>query len=508
MSDLIEVLFKGNRKEFFRWEDVVPPPSPKTHVIVEGDRGEDMGQVHTIGDLAEKRFAGVAHGAAVGEATRRVIRTASRDEVKRAQALLDENEATRRAAMTHVRELGLQMKITDADWQWDHRKLTLYFTAEKRVDFRTLVRDLAAQFKARIELKQIGVRDEAKRLDGVGRCGRQYCSASWLPDLRPVNLGVAKDQKLSLNPTQISGACGRLMCCLRYEHEFYAASRKRFPKEGKILVTSKGEEKVMSNDIFHDRVTLRAVDGESRILTLAELRAETTSWVPNVTDDAGAADASLDSGDEGMLVHDDAPRRGERTRVPPQTERSLKVLQPVPAPVLTPAVAASRIEEQLLAERKAAEQRTAEQRLAEQRLAEQLHAEQKAAELKAAELPTAEQLNAAPRVTELKGTELKDTELKGTELKGAELNAAERRATEMRSADPRAAEPPSAGTGGSRADDGGDADEGDDDEDGDGGADASAESGDAPKRRRRRGRRGGRRGRGNRPPSSGDAAPQ
>jgi hypothetical protein len=143
------------------------------------------------------------------------------------------------------------------------------------VDFRALVRDLAAQFKTRIELKQIGVRDEAKRLSGVGRCGREYCSASWLPDLRPVNLGVAKDQKLSLNPQQISGACGRLMCCLRYEHEFYVQSRRKFPKEGKILVTSKGEEKVIACDIFHERVTLRTADGDTRVVGLAELKGET-----------------------------------------------------------------------------------------------------------------------------------------------------------------------------------------------------------------------------------------
>ena len=230
MSDLVEVAFKGNRKEFFRWENVVPPPAPRTHVIVEGDRGEDLGQVHAVGEHAEKRYAGVAHGSELAPATRRIVRVAKPDEVQQAMALVEENESTRRAAMAQARALGLQMKVTDADWQWDHRKLTLYFTAEKRVDFRTLVRDLAAAFKARIELKQIGVRDEAKRLDGIGRCGRQYCSASWLPDLRPVNLGVAKEQKLSLNPTQISGACGRLMCCLRYEHEFYVQSRKRFPR--------------------------------------------------------------------------------------------------------------------------------------------------------------------------------------------------------------------------------------------------------------------------------------
>ena len=167
------------------------------------------------------------------------------------------------------------MKLSDAEWQWDRKKLTLYFTADKRVDFRNLVRDLASLFRTRIELKQIGVRDEAKRLDGIGRCGRQYCSASWLPELRPVNLGVAKDQRLSLNPSQISGACGRLMCCLRYEHEFYVQSRKRFPKEGKIVATTLGEEKVVSIDIFHERIVLRGVEGDMRSLTLPEFKQET-----------------------------------------------------------------------------------------------------------------------------------------------------------------------------------------------------------------------------------------
>ena len=340
MSDLIEVAFKGNRKEFFKWEDVVPPPGPPAHVIVEGDRGEDLGQVHTIGVLAEQRFAGVAHGQLIGDATRRVVRVATRDEVRRAQALIEENETTRRAAMAQVRALGLPMKLTDADWQFDRRKLTLYFTAEKRVDFRTLVRDLAATFKARIELKQIGVRDEAKRLDGIGRCGRQYCSASWLPDLRPVNLGVAKDQKLSLNPTQISGACGRLMCCLRYEHEFYVQSRKRFPKEGKIITTSKGEEKVMLNDIFHDRVTLRAADGESRIVTLLELRHDTSGWTPGVTEEHSIADAR-DLAEEGVLPFDDAPTLTERTRVPP-SDRTLPVLPSAPVTPPPPAPPSAR----------------------------------------------------------------------------------------------------------------------------------------------------------------------
>jgi len=270
---LIEVAFKGNRKEFFLWESD-EAPALRAPVVVDADRGEDLGLVHSAGPLAEQRSARVPHGLLGAPASRVAKRLATADEVRRLEELRVQDEDARRRAMERVKANALVMKMTDAEWQWDRKKLTFYFTAEKRVDFRTLVRELASMFRTRIELKQIGVRDEAKRLDGVGRCGRQYCSASWLPELRPVNLGVAKDQRLSLNPSQISGACGRLMCCLRYEHEFYVASRKKYPKEGKLIRTSRGEEKVVANDIFRERVTLRAVDGEMRTMPLAELRDE------------------------------------------------------------------------------------------------------------------------------------------------------------------------------------------------------------------------------------------
>ena len=270
---LIEVSFKGNRKEFFAWDGAEPPPV-KAAVIVEADRGEDLGRVHAVGELAAKRSRGTPHGLGDAVPGKHARRLASPDEVRREAELRQQDEDARRRAAERVRANGLAMKLTDAEWQWDRKKLTFYFTADKRVDFRVLVRELAAIFRTRIELKQIGVRDEAKRLDGIGRCGRQYCSASWLPELRPVNLGVAKDQRLSLNPSQISGACGRLMCSLRYEHEFYVQSRRRFPKEGRILRTLRGEEKVTANDIFRDRVSLRGPDGETRTIPLAELRRE------------------------------------------------------------------------------------------------------------------------------------------------------------------------------------------------------------------------------------------
>jgi cell fate regulator YaaT (PSP1 superfamily) len=274
VAHLVEVAFKGNRKEFFLWDYPDPPPL-KAAVIVDVDRGEDLGYIHALGELAQKRNGGCSHGCGTSLPERKALRLATEKDRAISRDLAALNEEARRKAMERVRANALGMKLSDAEWQWDRKKLTLYFTADKRVDFRNLVRDLASMFRTRIELKQIGVRDEAKRLDGIGRCGRQYCSASWLPELRPVNLGVAKEQRLSLNPSQISGACGRLMCCLRYEHEFYVQSRKRFPKEGKIVVTSVGEEKVTAIDIFRERLSLRGIEGEQRTLTLAEFREET-----------------------------------------------------------------------------------------------------------------------------------------------------------------------------------------------------------------------------------------
>jgi hypothetical protein len=173
-----------------------------------------------------------------------------------------------------VRSRQLDMKVSDAEWQFDRKKLTVYFTAEKRVDFRELVRDLASILHTRIDLRQIGARDEAARLSGVGRCGKEYCCSTWLTSLSPVSLALAKDQHLSLNPAQISGGCGRLLCCLKYEHEFYVAARKRFPKEGKALRTSRGAERVVAVDIFRERVFLRSDEQGPRIIALIDLREE------------------------------------------------------------------------------------------------------------------------------------------------------------------------------------------------------------------------------------------
>jgi cell fate regulator YaaT (PSP1 superfamily) len=191
---------------------------------------------------------------------------------------LDESEReVRSRTRALVRTHHLKMKVSEAEWQWDRNKLTVYFTAEKRVDFRSLVKEMARTFKTRIELRQIGVRDEAKRLGGIGRCGRELCCRLWLPEIEPVTLQLAKDQGLSLNPAQISGACGRLMSCLRYEHEFYVQSKKRFPRVGKRLETSLGQEEVTGWNLFRETISLRGKDGQTRTVGLQELKAETAS---------------------------------------------------------------------------------------------------------------------------------------------------------------------------------------------------------------------------------------
>ena len=277
MPTTVEVRFKGNRKDYFIWADDSEPLRLSQAVIVPVDRGLDFGRITAVGETATRKCASGCAGCAVGEIKvpeQGVVRRATQHDIATANDLRRSEETTRRTVLERVRARQLDMKVSDAEWQWDRKKLTVYFTAEKRVDFRELVRDLAAALHTRIDLRQIGARDEAARLGGVGRCGKEFCCSSWLTTLSPVSLALAKDQHLSLNPAQISGGCGRLLCCLKYEHEFYVASRKRFPKEGKTLRTSRGAERVVAVDIFRERVFLRSEEQGPRIVSLLELREE------------------------------------------------------------------------------------------------------------------------------------------------------------------------------------------------------------------------------------------
>jgi len=323
MPELIEVRFKGNRKDVYTWDNA-GPLAVGDPVVVEAERGLDLGVVSAVGEVVQKKCGVGCNGCAVAapkEPKGKVVRAAAPEDAHLGRELRKAEEDVRRKVIDKVRAHHLPMKVSDAEWQWDRRKLTIYFTAEQRVDFRTLVRELAALFRTRIDLRQIGARDEAKRLDGVGRCGRQFCCSSWLPELKPVSLALAKDQRLSLNPSQISGGCGRLLCCLRYEHEFYVASRKRFPKEGKVLRTARGEERVQAVDIFRERVLLRAADGSVLAVPLDELKAALATVVGEPQPAEPAPPSSLVTFDEGpttvtaeRAAEAVSPRRKSRRR--------------------------------------------------------------------------------------------------------------------------------------------------------------------------------------------------
>lgn len=327
MGATVEVQFKGIRREYFRWAKPEEPLRLRDPVIVEADRGLDFGRVSAVGAVAEQK-CGSCSGCAVGgdqppppdAKLPPVVRLATQDDIRRANELRRSEDEIRRTIAEQARARQLAMRISDAEWQWDRKKLTVYFTAEQRVDFRSLVRDLSAKYHTRLDLRQIGVRDEAARIGGVGRCGREFCCSTWLKDLSPVSLGLAKDQHLSLNPTQVSGGCGRLLCCLRYEHEFYVAARKRFPKEGKNIATGRGTERVVAVDIFRERVLLRGVEGH-RTVPLLDLRAEMEAAALSPAPAATAAAVPTPRAKPAEPRGPRPPRQAPAKERPPATSR-------------------------------------------------------------------------------------------------------------------------------------------------------------------------------------------
>ncbi len=208
------------------------------YVVVETARGVEFGKVCLANRfiVLEKEMLPL----------KPIIRFANADDIEQnRQNKLAEKEALA-VCSAKVKEHNLEMKLIDAEFTFDKSKVLFYFTADGRIDFRDLVKDLAAVFKTRIELRQIGVRDEAKALNGIGICGKSLCCATFLNDFQPVSIKMAKYQSLSLNPTKISGVCGRLMCCLKYEEEAYYELKKNLPNIGDIVKTQRGEGQVLS----------------------------------------------------------------------------------------------------------------------------------------------------------------------------------------------------------------------------------------------------------------------
>lgn len=224
------------------------------YVIVETARGVEIGKV-----VIEMREV---HEDDVVLPLKRVIRVATEEDL----AIVKQNEREAQEALSlceeKVVEHDLPMKLIDVEYTFDRNKIIFYFTADGRVDFRELVKDLAAIFRTRIELRQIGVRDEAKMLGGIGPCGRMLCCSTFLGDFEPVSIKMAKDQNLSLNPTKISGLCGRLMCCLKYENELYEEAKRELPDIGHMIQTPNGEGKVVGLNMLERLIQVELVERE------------------------------------------------------------------------------------------------------------------------------------------------------------------------------------------------------------------------------------------------------
>ncbi|MCU0644277.1 MAG: hypothetical protein MUC94_08440 [bacterium] len=262
MHDYIEVVFKGERKQIY----VNPQQFPfkiGDHVIVEADNGEDLGEVNQLGALLSMKKSDTPF--------KSILRKTNKEDQERLQQNRDLEKKAFLVCKEKIEKHSLNMKLVDVEYQFDAKKITFYFTAERRVDFRELVKDLAAQYKVRIELRQIGVRDEARRFGGFGICGRKLCCTSFLKEFDPITTQCAKEQNLPLNPQKLSGVCGRLMCCLNYERDFYLEVLEKFPPVESKIKTPKGEAIIDRIDVFLQAAVLKYANDEYEVLTLQEI---------------------------------------------------------------------------------------------------------------------------------------------------------------------------------------------------------------------------------------------
>ena len=255
MATVIGVRFKKAGKVYYFDPDGIWP-RPGDYVIVETARGVEFGEVVT-GSRS-------VNDAQIVSPLKKVIRVASPEDIQRAESNEKREAEAFRICQERIARHKLDMKLVSVEYTFDNNKIIFYFTANGRVDFRDLVKDLASVFKIRIELRQIGVRDEAKMLGGLGSCGRPICCGAFLGDFQPVSIKMAKEQNLSLNPTKISGQCGRLMCCLKYEQENYEQVLKRVPRVGKDIVTPDGVGVITEINCIKETVRVRIrVDDDS-----------------------------------------------------------------------------------------------------------------------------------------------------------------------------------------------------------------------------------------------------
>jgi len=295
--DIVEIRFKNSRKAFYRNGKNLSLQVGDV-VVVEASPGYDVGVVSVIGELARIQVKKKAPTLKPME-VRKIHRIAVQEDVdKWAQARALESEVMFRSRTLAV-NIGLEMKISDVEYQGDLSKATFYYTAEGRVDFRQLIKDMADQFKIRVEMRQIGSRQEAQRLGGIGSCGRELCCSTWLTDFRSVSTSAARYQQLSLNPQKLAGQCGKLKCCLNYELDMYLESIKSFPSTDTRIQTEKGTAFHIKTDVFK-RQMWYAYEGDAGIGGLTALSPERVREIAQMNT-AGKKPVDLKAYEEAVL---------------------------------------------------------------------------------------------------------------------------------------------------------------------------------------------------------------
>ncbi len=232
------------------------------NVLVETSRGIELGEVAEAVKLVPDEE--------VVQPLKQVVRVATQRDMVQVDSNRDEEHEAFLVALRKIQEHALEMKLVDVEYTFDRSKLVFYFTSEKRVDFRELVKDLASCFRTRIELRQIGVRDEAKMVGGLGVCGRSLCCTAWMSEFEPVSIRQAKDQDLAMNPNKISGVCGRLKCCLRFESDAYEDARAVLPKLGERVMTPAGEGRVVALHVLRNQYVVQTDEGPRFVLGLPD----------------------------------------------------------------------------------------------------------------------------------------------------------------------------------------------------------------------------------------------
>ena len=263
--EFVEVRFKNSRKEFFRNSSDLELYQGDI-VAVEASPGHDIGVVSLTGELVRLQMK--KKNASLQAAYKNIYRKARQMDIDKWKSAQELEVATMYKARTLALNLGLQMKISDVEYQGDKTKAVFYYTADARVDFRELIKVMADQFRVRIEMRQIGARQEASRLGGIGSCGRELCCSTWLTDYRTVNTSAARYQQLSLNPLKLAGQCGKLKCCLNYELDAYVDALKDFPDTSLRLETKKGQAFHQKTDIFRRKMWFSYVDDPGAFIEL------------------------------------------------------------------------------------------------------------------------------------------------------------------------------------------------------------------------------------------------